>query len=246
MNPVERWERRIKILKIAASAIIITAILSLSIIAVTVYAENVGNFIITVAKKDERSLLLSESKDFTIEQKSLTAPAVDGMYNTTYSYLPKPLWELEGGSANGNRFNDKEREQEFLAYCFYLKNVNESAIDYSVSIDITGGTAGMADAVRVMVIRDGVEKVYAKSSSVNDDSYEPTDKFGMNPNYADAYAMTPFVAPKKVCYENYTGFAANGIHKYIVVMWLEGWDESCTDAIMGGALRMNMMFTITN
>jgi hypothetical protein len=34
------------------------------------------------------------------------------------------------------------------------------------------------------------------------------------------------------------------IQKYTVVIWVEGWDPECTDAIVGGKLEVSLTFRI--
>jgi hypothetical protein len=44
----------------------------------------------------------------------------------------------------------------------------------------------------------------------------------------------------------YEGLAPGEVTKYTVVMWLEGDDPDCTDALIGGHLGLEMQFSLEN
>ena len=51
-----------------------------------------------------------------------------------------------------------------------------------------------------------------------------------------------FVSDELIAREHVADFNPGDIHKYTVVMWIEGSDPECTDNILGGEFKVHMDF----
>jgi hypothetical protein len=85
---------------------------------------------------------------------------------------------------------------------------------------------GAENAIRLAVILDGNNTIYAMPAA--DGSPEPD--------------TTPFVSDEVVMEDVLTGFKVDTVHKYTIVMWIEGDDPECVNDIIGGSVRFSMDF----
>ena len=56
----------------------------------------------------------------------------------------------------------------------------------------------------------------------------------------------PFVDGKTVALQQVTNLKPGDIDKYTVVLWIEGSDPECTDNILGGEFKVQMIFNSTH
>jgi hypothetical protein len=83
------------------------------------------------------------------------------------------------------------------------------------------------EAVRIRVYKDNEEEVtYAKMSK----------RGTPEPN------TIPFLSDSSVFLQNVKNFRPGDIHKYTIVIWLEGSDPECTNNILGGEIKLHMDF----
>lgn len=196
---------------------------------------NVGNFVISIEKTERLSISLSENNDFISNASSLLyAKGMSDVTHATYANIPTDIDNLGYGGHND------EADKRYSAYTFFLKNTSPIDVSYSMSIEINQLYKNVDGAVRVMVIKDGERTIYAKRDAQgNVISYTG----GNAPQGMIAtYDTVPFADERTVCNEFTPVLREAQVVKYTVVMWLEGFDEDCTDDIKGGAIRMTMHF----
>jgi hypothetical protein len=210
--------------------------LSISVIGLTYYGTNVGNFLVTIERQSIANLTLSEKADFSgsvalLQAKGLKDVTHATLYNEdlTPAHIPANIDEIGEGSHND------EENFRYFAYTFYLKNVSNFAFDYRVQISIKEVSRNVDSAVRVMVIRNGERVIYAKPQEIGETAGQPETNNGL-------YQVENFTDSKTVCSFKIDAFESMAVDKYTVVMWLEGWDPQCGDHIKGGTLRMEMKF----
>ncbi len=170
-----------------------------------------------------KTMLLSEDPNFgdgTAGVK-LNGGNVKDVTNITKNWLPKNLDTSKNGQHNGDNY---------LAYTFYLKNTGDEVFDYNANMTITGVAKSADEACRVMIYRNGKEAVYAKGQYKNRKIAE-TD-------------ATKWVDNKTVVKFDKKDFNGGDVDKYTVVIWIEGNDKECVDAIRGGHVRMQMTFNV--
>ena len=238
MKELSKWKSRLKLRRRSTIVIIVTAFVSVSVVLLTIYGANVGNFVITVEENFQLSLALSENNDFTDPKTMLSAPGIRKLNNSTYEYLPYEIGVLDGGETD---------DSTYMAYSFYLKNVNDVTIDYNMEISIRNVYKNIDYAMWFMVIKDGERTVYAKPKTDgfgevligSDGKVSPEDAGG---HYKDL--TVPFKSQVVIAQEKFTGFRPYEVSRFTVIMWLEGHDPECVDEIKGGTMQLDMRFFV--
>ncbi|MBR1731654.1 MAG: hypothetical protein IJ725_04405 [Ruminococcus sp.] len=183
-----------------------------------------GDLVVTVENgSDGKTILLSESADFSEGNGvKLNGGSVKEVTNITKAWLPKDL-DKKDGSHNG---------KNYLAYTFYLKNTGDKDLDYKTTMTLTGQSKGADEATRIMIIKNGEEAVYAKGK-FSDRKTAETD--------ATKWKTTDTILEVKS-----SDLKAKSQDKYTVVIWIEGNDPECVDAIRGGHIRSQMTFSVNS
>jgi len=235
---LKAWPRRLLLLRISKFAIAITLALSIIIVGLSIYMNNVGNFVVSVEKTQRLSITLSENNDFVNNATSiLYAKGIADISHATYGSIPDDINDV----AYGNHNDDQGKQ--YSAYTFFLKNTSPVDVSYSMSIVINQLYKNVDRAIRVLVITDGRRAIYAKrDSSGNAVTYL---KGEVPDGMTVTYETVPFVDDRTVCFVDTRVFKAQATTKYTIVMWLEGYDPDCIDDIKGGAIRLTMNFSAT-
>ena len=180
-----------------------------------------GDLVVSVENGEPgKTILLSESADFKDGAVKLNGGSVKNVTNITKAWLPKGL-DKEDGSHNG---------KNYLAYTFYLKNTGDQNLDYETTMTLTGASKSADEATRIMIIKNGKEAVYAKGK-FKDRKQAETDATKWKTN------DTIFHIPK-------SDLKAKSQDKYTVVIWIEGNDRECVDAIRGGHIRSQITYSV--
>lgn len=211
--------RRNILLKLFIIILLIIILLLGAFYALSLFVNKAGNFTVWIPDGNEDLITLSDTADFAQCATMLEADVIPQMDNITKSWMPNNLDEVDG-CHNG---------ENYIAYTFYLKNAGDNEIDYSAQIDIHAVTKEADNAVRVMVIKNGEETVYAKA------------KKGSTEPEPDTIA---FLSNTKVLENTTEDFEPGAVDKYTVVIWLEGNDPECVDNIRGGVVKMSMNFKV--
>lgn len=215
---VRKREKRLRILKLSLLVIVILLIL-IYIVLKLIY--EVGSFTVTLdtSYNIEGALVIYENHEQKLCLETLKAEELEFMTNIDGEWIPKNLQDGPDGSNNG---------QNYIAYTFYAENQGKEVINYWKTIEITDVIKNADEAIRVKVIKDGVETTYAKISKATGEPEEGT---------------IAFKDDKTVMLEQETNFKPGDVHKYTVVIWIEGPDLECDDDIIGGEVKMRMKLT---
>ncbi len=209
--------RRNVMLRVLSIALLILVLLLGLFYGLSAFVNKAGNFTVWISEEDLTKITLSNTPDFEECFTMLEADVIEEMDNITKAWLPDDIDQVDG-SHNG---------ENYIAYTFYLKNSGEEEINYTSQIDIHSVVKEADDAIRVMVIKNGEETVYAKAQR---GSTEPEPD------------TVPFISKTQVLNTTSEGLASGGVDKYTVVIWLEGNDPECVDDIRGGVVKMSMSF----
>ena len=229
-------EERLK-KRVMGIMVLTIASLFMLIFGIAAYQENNGNFTINLNLYDRRKgLALSADAAFSYPTSKLYADRIELADNISGSVIPQNVDETDG-SHNG---------QNYVAYTFYLKNAGQQAFNYQVNLNIVARAKGMEKATWVMLYEDSitngyignqrVRTVYALSredgtmeTGENDPLIKPTASFLNND--------IVFSKVRNI-------FSPGEVHKYTVVVWLEGDDPDCRLEISGGMIRLEMNFAV--
>lgn len=218
-----------------------------------------GHFTINMSDDMFREgFVLSETADFAKPTTYLFCePAVD-VPCISVQDLPEDLDTYEG-----------QHNANYFAYTFFVRNEGESTVGYTWQIGLNSESQNLSDACWVMVFEDGKMAFYAEMGAdgkaealpaVDDNTRgylkAPLMQFAKYPErqyeiiaQKDAltyYRLTPipFESKDVVASGIQTNVEPMEVHRYTVVIWLEGDDPECTNDKIGGHVGMQMDMTL--
>ena len=212
---IKERDRRIKSVKLTLLIITLFLIIIYFILRIVYEA---GDFTVSLDPNFARKsgLIMYEHMDEKEDKRILKATKVEFMDNISYKWLPEGIDGDQEGSHNGDNY---------LAYTFYLENKGSDVVNYWYEIDIDDVIKNVDKAIRVRVYLNGEETTYARANETTGDPEEGTKKF---------YSATEvLVEPRK-------RFKPGDIDKFTIVVFLEGDDPDCIDALIGGEIKMHM------
>ncbi len=227
LSDVLSVKRRIFINRFLSLGVIITAILSIIFALITFYGQNAGNFVMSIdAAAKLRGIVMSETEDFEIKTTRLLSDPVIDARDVTYAWLK--IDEVKNTS--GNYY---DRDHDYVAYTFYLKNDGLETVDLVYYLRITSIYNNLDKSIRVLIIEDDEETVYKRPDEISHNQYPD-----------DYPRTTHFLTDRMVARKNITNFRPNQIKKFSVLIWIEIYDPDTTDDILGGMIRMEMVFSV--
>ena len=212
---IKERDRRINSVKLTLLIITLFLIIIYFILRIVYEA---GDFTVSLDPNFARKsgLIMYEHMDEKEDKRILKATKVEFMDNISYKWLPEGIDGDQEGSHNGDNY---------LAYTFYLENKGSDVVNYWYEIDIDDVIKNVDKAIRVRVYLNGEETTYARANETTGDPEEGTKKF---------YSATEvLVEPRK-------RFKPGDIDKFTIVVYLEGDDPDCIDALIGGEIKMHM------
>ncbi|HIT71008.1 MAG TPA: hypothetical protein IAD08_03735 [Candidatus Scatovivens faecipullorum] len=215
---IYKRDLRIKVIRLALLILLIFLILLYFILSIIYEA---GRFTIILDRNLswEKGIVLYEKLGEKVVSRKLEAERFDEMDNISIDWLPQNIDTEAEGSHNGDNY---------LAYTFYIENEGKDAVNYWYSMPIDDVILNVDEAIRVMVYLNGEKTVYAKLNGYTEEPEEGTKAF-----YSDDTVML----------ESRQDFAPGDIDKFTIVVWIEGDDPDCTNALLGGELKMHMDIT---
>ncbi len=222
---LRRQAREVKLFRLL-TRVIGCSILALSTALMVTYAASAlyvrtGSYTVSVAKRDklDYSICLSETPDFVDELARLTCGSADDITNIKGEEIP----------ADVDSINGQHNGENYMAYTYYIKNNGYMTVDYLTTLSITSNTNDLASAVRVRLYVDGVPTTYARVNRTTGKA-EP--------------GTTPFLTENTILEEEIKAFAPRDIHKYTVVIWIEGDDPDTVNERLGGEFKVNMTMEV--
>ncbi len=215
---IYKRDLRIKVIRLALLILLIFLIVLYFILSIIYEA---GRFTIILDRNLswEKGIVLYEKLGEKVVSRKLEAERFDEMDNISIDWLPQNIDTEAEGSHNGDNY---------LAYTFYIENEGKDAVNYWYSMPIDDVILNVDEAIRVMVYLNGEKTVYAKLNGYTEEPEEGTKAF-----YSDDTVML----------ESRQDFAPGDIDKFTIVVWIEGDDPDCTNALLGGELKMHMDIT---
>ena len=212
-------KRHFILMRVLALLVIILVLLVAVAYAISYFYDKFGSFTVKVNKYDmvHQGLTLSETPDYDRSNAVLNANIVYDMTNISGEDIPPNVDKINGS--------------HYIAYTFYLINSGDDTVSYTGEMNIENVTKGVDEAVRIAVYKNGEKTVYGKTKSS-----------GMG---KESDCDSEFLSSSVVMRTSGDKFKAKDKDKYTVVIWLEGNDPDCVDAIIGGTLKLSMSFKIT-
>ncbi|MGN1352353.1 MAG: hypothetical protein ACI4VE_06275 [Clostridia bacterium] len=211
-------ERKVRIIKLAL--LIIALFLMIIYFLLRLFYEG-GAFTITLDEELARrsGLVMYEKLSEKNEKKILKVDELEFVDNISINWLPENIDEEGEGTHNG---------PNYIAYTFYIENKGADTINYWYKIVVDDVIKDVDKAIRVMVFRNGEKTVYAKAN----------ERTG-----AQEIGTVQFKDNLTVVEKQRTEFKVGDIDKFTIVIWVEGDDPDCVDALIGGMMKMHMDIT---
>lgn len=173
------------------------------------------------------SLFLTIDETKQVVTTELNAPPLLKASDIQYSDLPTNV-EDGLGSKNTN---------DYFSYSFYLGS-NETT-NYSLAMELKESSNELENAIRVMIIRNGVRTIYAKA---NEDGSSKPIYHGETREQQDEILgyTTSFKENKNIILEPYS-ISQDSYDRYTVVMWIDGWES--VNSMKGGNVQTNLKFS---
>ena len=215
---VRNYNRTMKILG-AALGLLLVIVLILFVIA-ALYNQS-GSFTVSVNKIEmsKYGLSLSEKSDMSNMTSHLNAKISESITNIAGETIPPNVDNIDGEHNGAN----------YIAYTFYLQNRGEVAVPCEYTINISNISSGLDEAIRIKLFVNGEPTTYAKTSSNGTGPERGTKEF---------YSATV------VAKERIDELQPAECVKFTVVIWIEGNDPDCVDALIGGKLKVDMDISI--
>ncbi len=219
-----------------------------------------GHFTINMSEGMFREgFVLSETEDFANPVTHLFCTPAENVPCISISNLPDNLDQIDG-----------QHNGAYFAYTFYCRNEGESVVGYDWRVDINSESKDMSNACWVMVFEDGKMCFYAAPNTetgeaealpARDDNSrgyvrKPLVEFSKEPeaqyevitqrqNFEFSRVIPKtFVNERTVTEGKMEEVEPGEIHKYTVVIWLEGDDPDCNDDLIGGHIGMEVFFQL--
>ena len=201
---------------------------------------------------------LSDTKDFRNPTTQLFASPADEVPCISISHIPLNVDEIDG-----------EHNDTYFAYTYYIRNEGESTVDYTWNLNLSSESMGVAEAVWVLLFVDGELRIYAKENHTTGRE-EALPEFGndtMGYGNLQLRELAPdsdqfeiiatqgrrvywrvipdsFLSETNIAEGKQRNVEPQEIHKYTVVLYLEGDDPDATDEIIGGHAGVEMKFRL--
>ena len=169
---------------------------------------------------------------------------------------------------NVDKIDGSHNGKNYFAYTFYIQNTGEVPTSYVYNVTINSDSGSVRDAVWVMLFEDGEMTFYAAAQQNGDpqtlparddntrgyreppfiaEAKYPTKQFELIKNdisKIDYYRLIalPFESDTVVTSGMVENTVPGEVHKYTVVLWLEGDDPDCTDELIGGHMGLEFNF----
>lgn len=215
VKKITKRKTRLKKIKLSLCVILVLLIL-LYIILTLIYKE--GRFTISLDKnlRLNKGIVLFENSQTKEFKDELVADQMQFMDNISIKWIPENINNEAEGSHNGDNY---------IAYTFYIQNNGDASINYWSEILIDDVVKDVDEAVRVMVFLNDSRTVYAKLNSVTGKPEQDTE---------------PFYSQDCVMLKERKDFKPGDTDKFTIVVWLEGDDPDCVNALLGGEIKMHM------
>ncbi len=221
----DKVRKRKKFGKIIRRSLLILLIflVLLYIILEIVYTEGKFTVVLDSNESLESGLAVFDSLNNSHGKRKLEATPIKFMDNISYKWIPENVDTEAEGSHNG---------QNYIAYTFFIENQGSDVINYHYEIIVDDIIKNVDEAIRIRIYRNGEYKTYAKRNFLDNEPEKDTVPF------ADIKESEGTIIMEKV-----TDFKPDDLDRITVLVWIEGDDPDCTNALLGGEIKMHMVIT---
>lgn len=213
-------KRRKKIYKITKIMVIVLFIVLFALFFVLMVIYKGGHFTVTLDPDAtlKNGIIMYDSKELKTPQYKLYAKEIEFMDNISGNWIPKNINDQKDGSHNG---------ENYIAYTFYIENIGKTVTNYWYQVNILDTIKNVDEAIRIKIYQNGKPTIYAKKNDLTKKPEENT---------------TPFKSKSIAVLKQRKHIKPKEVDKYTIVIYLEGDDPDCIDALIGGEIKLNMEF----
>lgn len=224
-----------------------------------------GHFTINLTDEMfEEGFELSDTEDFENPSARLYGTPVEDAPCISVIDLPEDVDAIDG-SHNGT---------DYFAHTFYIAKRGEGTVDYKFTLSINSESLKCSTAAWVLLYCDGKPTLYAKANTETGETEfmpakDATDNIGRPLAYDKdelffledlpedqyeevkgekdyGYRLKPysFKSESVITSQIVKDVKEDEVHKYTVVIWLEGDDPDCTNDLIGAHIGMQMDFEL--
>ena len=220
-----------------------------------------GHYTINMSRNMFREgFTLSDTVGFENPTTQLFANPADEIPCISISQIPMDIDEIDG-----------EHHDVYFAYTYYIRNEGESTVGYDWILNINAETQELSEAAWIVVFEDGQMRIFAKENpetgqedalpAFGDDTRGylnlPLQELDPGSDQFEAvvqqgnrtyWRVIPdkFLSDTEIAMGTQEDVEPMEVHKYTVVMYLEGDDKQATDELIGGRLGVEMNFRLVN
>lgn len=205
-------------------AVLLLLLLLFVIYLVLDFRINNGSFYVSIKDNSqlESGMAIYESQKDPTPKRRLKAENLQFMDNISIKWLPDNIQNEAEGGHNGDNY---------IAYTFYVENQSDTVFNYWYEMFSDDVVRDVDEAVRIMIFINDDKKIYAKVNHL--DGQPEKDTIGFIQNDKDGTIIS----------EVRKNLAPGEFDKVTVVIWIEGDDPDCVDALIGGQIKMHMRIT---
>ena len=214
-NSLEKRKKRLRIAKIVVFVLFVVLLITFFVLGI-IYKG--GRFTVTLDPNftNKSGIVLYETKNDINYKNKLYAKEIEFMDNISVDWIPKDINHEKDGPHNG---------ENYIAYSFYVGNTGDKTINYWYRVKILDVIKNVDEAIRVMVYENDERTIYAKKNGLTKKAEPNTEAF-----YSKKYAL----------YKQRKHLKAGDADRFTIVIYLEGDDPDCVDAIIGGEIKLKM------
>lgn len=218
-DKIRNWKKLGKFIRLALIILLLLLIIMYLVLKVLF---NDGSFIVSLENNDMlySGLAMFETLNDPTPKRKLKADDVQFLDNISIKWLPNDITEHEG-SHNG---------KNYIAYSFYIENQGNQVFNYWYKVIMDDVILNADEALRIMIIVNDKKTVYAKGNSIDGKPEKGTVKFRDDLDGTIILEQRPNMQP-------------GDLDKITVVVFIEGDDPECTNALLGGHARLHMSLT---
>ena len=239
----------------------LAGLLLLALYGVSTVTELKGHFTISMGEDLFREgFTLSETGDIANPTTHLFCTPAEDIPCISIMHIPEDVDERDG----------QQHTERYFAYSYYIRNDGESTVDYTWELRLNSESNELSRAAWFMIFEDGEMQFYAEAGedgapqalpAYDDESgyaysraplrTKALDPQGQYELLAESELVSywrvipkPFASEDVVAAGQQTGVAPGDVHKYTIVIWLEGDDPDCTNDLIGGHLGLDMYMSM--
>lgn len=236
-----------------------TLLLLVTLFGISIITKMRGHFTVNMSSDLFREgFTLSETRDFEKPTTNLVCTPAENVPDRSITVIDVDVDNYDG-----------QHNSDYFAYTFYIRNEGESTASYKWEMILNSEGKDLSKAAWVMIFEDGKMQFYARAredgtaemlpaeGAMRGYSQPPMYDLALDPEGQYEQIISPtsgratwrliprtFVSNSVVAEGVRRDMVPMEIHKYTVVIWLEGDDPDCTNELIGGHLGLEIYMSM--